>query len=175
MKRYFMSIPEAVSLVLQAGSMADDGKIFLFDMGEPASILAMARQMIRLAGLRPDEDIEIKITGRRRGERLLERLYDDNESVAPTSHPSIWSVNPTTEFDPATLVSSLRVIEASCTESCSAEALAVLQELLVACGVRCELGLNETPDVEYTVSEERSVAPVLASDGKRPTARASPT
>ena len=101
MKRYFMTIPEAVSLVLQAGSMADEGKIFLLDMGEPASILDMARQMIRLSGLRPDEDIEIKVTGLRRGERLVERLHDDNETIAPTSHPSIRSLTPKVDYEPA--------------------------------------------------------------------------
>jgi FlaA1/EpsC-like NDP-sugar epimerase/dTDP-4-amino-4,6-dideoxygalactose transaminase len=79
MTRYFMTIPEAVSLVLQAGAMADGGQIFLLDMGDPASILGLARQMIRLAGLRPDDDIPIQITGIRPGERLHERLYDEAE------------------------------------------------------------------------------------------------
>ena len=79
MTRYFMTIPEAVSLVLQAGAMADKGKVFLLDMGKPVSIIDLARQMIRLAGLRPDEDIEIEIVGTRPGERLHEQLHDDAE------------------------------------------------------------------------------------------------
>ena len=87
MTRYFMTIPEAVSLVLQAGAMADGGQIFLLDMGEPASILGLARQMIRLAGLRPDDDIPIEITGVRPGERLHERLYDEAEEHEPARPP----------------------------------------------------------------------------------------
>ena len=67
MTRYFMTIPEAVSLVLQAGAMADEGKVFLLDMGKPVSIIDLARQMIRLSGLRPDEDVAIEITGRASG------------------------------------------------------------------------------------------------------------
>ena len=76
MTRYFMTIPEAVSLVLQSGAMADEGKVFLLDMGKPVSIIDLARQMIRLSGLRPDEDVAIEITGARAGERLHEQLHD---------------------------------------------------------------------------------------------------
>jgi FlaA1/EpsC-like NDP-sugar epimerase len=142
MKRYFMTIPEAVSLVLQAGSMADEGKVFLLDMGEPASILDMARQMIRLAGLRPDEDIEIKITGRRRGERLIETLHDENETIGRTSHPSIRSVTPTSVCDPERLYSSLRVLERRCAEENRSETINRLEQLLRASGVRCDLDLE---------------------------------
>ena len=81
-----MTIPEAVSLVLQAGALADGERIFLLDMGEPASILGLARQMIRLAGLRPDDDIPIQITGPRPGERLHERLTTRPRS---TNRPTI--------------------------------------------------------------------------------------
>ncbi|MFM8973985.1 MAG: polysaccharide biosynthesis protein, partial [Actinomycetota bacterium] len=77
MTRYFMTIPEAVSLVLQAGSMAEHRKVFLLEMGNPVRILDLANQMIRLAGLRPGEDIEIAIIGARPGERTHERLHDD--------------------------------------------------------------------------------------------------
>jgi FlaA1/EpsC-like NDP-sugar epimerase len=147
MKRYFMTIPEAVSLVLQAGSMRQERKIFLLDMGEPASILHMARQMIRLAGLRPDEDIEIEVTGRRRGERLIERLHDDDESVERTSHPSIWSVKSTRDCEPAALVDALRTLERDCAEAEGVLAIQRLDQLLRASGVPCDLA-RDRPDID---------------------------
>jgi FlaA1/EpsC-like NDP-sugar epimerase len=152
MKRYFMSIPEAVSLVLQAASMAHEGKIFLLDMGEPASILDMARQMIRLSGLRPDDDIEIKVTGRRRGERLTEKLHDDNETIGPTSHPSIRCVTPKVDYEPEQLFSALHLLERTCADGDSGASIRLLEGILRASGVRCELDVdmpheNTEPDV----------------------------
>jgi FlaA1/EpsC-like NDP-sugar epimerase/GNAT superfamily N-acetyltransferase len=144
MRRYFMSIPEAVSLVLQAGSMADGGKVFLLDMGEPAAIQDVARQMIRLAGLRPDEDIEIKVTGRRPGERLIERLHDEHEAVGPTSHPSIWSVTPTIDNEAAQVLESLRQLEHQCAETSESVAISLLEQLLRSNGVPCHLNLEST-------------------------------
>jgi FlaA1/EpsC-like NDP-sugar epimerase len=143
-----MTIPEAVSLVLQAGSMADDGKVFLLDMGEPASILDMARQMIRLAGLRPHEDIEIKVTGRRRGERLIEKLHDDNETIEPTSHPSIWSVTPAVECDPRSVFRWLLAVERACAEANGVVSVRPLEQLLRASGVRCNLNLQHPLDLK---------------------------
>ena len=94
MTRYFMTIPEAVSLVLQAGSMADKRKVFVLEMGKPVRIIELARQMIRLAGHRPDEDIQIEIVGTRPGERLHESLARrrrnrraDPAPVDPRPHP----------------------------------------------------------------------------------------
>jgi FlaA1/EpsC-like NDP-sugar epimerase len=162
MKRYFMTIPEAVSLVLQAGSMADEGKIFLLDMGEPASILDMARQMIRLSGLRPDEDIEIKVTGCRRGERLIERLHDDNETIGSTSHPSISSVTPKADFEPGELFNALRMLERTCVEANDVAAIRLLERLLQACGVRCDLDLDVPPDV--TRPDDRLATPLKADE-----------
>ena len=94
MTRYFMTIPEAVSLVLQSGAMANQRKIFLLDMGEPVSILDLARQMIRLAGLRPEHDIPISYIGLRPGERMEEQLHDDAEILRPGDHPSISVLEP---------------------------------------------------------------------------------
>ncbi|MGD9633455.1 MAG: polysaccharide biosynthesis protein [Pirellulales bacterium] len=88
--RYFMMIPEAAQLVLQAGAMGKGGEIFVLDMGEPVRILDLAHDMIRLSGLRVGEDIEIEITGLRPGEKLYEELYDDTvENRQATSHPKI--------------------------------------------------------------------------------------
>ncbi|MDD4889597.1 MAG: nucleoside-diphosphate sugar epimerase/dehydratase [Phycisphaerae bacterium] len=89
MVRYFMTIPEASQLVLQAGSMGRGGEIFVLDMGDPVKIIDLARTMITLSGFRPDEDIEIRVTGRRPGEKLFEELSILGEDMAQTPHPKI--------------------------------------------------------------------------------------
>ena len=88
--RYFMSIPEAVRLVIQAGAMAVGGEVFLLDMGEPIRIYDLAVQMIRLSGLIPNQDIEIHFTGLRPGEKLYEELLIDGDNIQPTHHPKIF-------------------------------------------------------------------------------------
>ncbi|MCW0486136.1 polysaccharide biosynthesis protein [Riemerella anatipestifer] len=87
--RYFMTIPEACELVLQAGTMGSGGEIFVFDMGEPVKILNLARRMIKLSGLEPDVDIEIVYTGLRLGEKLYEELLSDGTKTLPTHHEKI--------------------------------------------------------------------------------------
>lgn len=87
--RYFMSIPEASQLVLQAGSMGEGGEIFVLDMGEPVKIVDLAREMIRLAGLVVDRDIKITFTGLRPGEKLFEELFSDKEAFEFTHHGKI--------------------------------------------------------------------------------------
>jgi FlaA1/EpsC-like NDP-sugar epimerase len=89
MRRYFMTIPEASQLVLQAGSMGQGGEIFILDMGEPVLIADLARKLIRLSGLRPDLDIRIEYTGMRPGEKLNEELTGVDETVLPTCHEKI--------------------------------------------------------------------------------------
>ncbi len=97
--RYFMTISEACQLVLQAGTMGNGGEIFVFDMGKPIKILAMAERMIRLSGLKPYEDIDIKITGLRPGEKLYEELLNDTNTSLPTYHSKIMvSKVPTLTF-----------------------------------------------------------------------------
>ncbi|MGF1466068.1 MAG: polysaccharide biosynthesis protein [Sandaracinaceae bacterium] len=90
MERYFMTIPEACQLVLQAESMGHGGEIFILDMGEPVKIVDLARDLIRLSGFRPDEDIEITFVGVRPGEKLYEELSTDEEQAAKTRHPKIY-------------------------------------------------------------------------------------
>ena len=87
--RYFMTIPEASQLVLQAGSMGKGGEIFLLDMGEPVKIVTLAEEMIRLSGFRPYEDIDIVFTGLRPGEKLFEELLLSGEGIQPTAHEKI--------------------------------------------------------------------------------------
>jgi FlaA1/EpsC-like NDP-sugar epimerase len=89
MTRFFMTIPEAVRLVLQAGRMGKGGEIFVLDMGEPVKIVDLAREMIKLSGLEPDRDIQLEFTGVRPGEKLHEKLFNDAEKVVTTSHPKI--------------------------------------------------------------------------------------
>jgi FlaA1/EpsC-like NDP-sugar epimerase len=89
MTRYFMTIPEAVSLIVQAGAIGGRGQVFVLDMGEPVKIVDLARNMIRLSGKEPDRDIAIEFIGPKPGEKLHEELWNQGEKVAPTSHPKL--------------------------------------------------------------------------------------
>lgn len=89
MTRYFMTIPEAVSLVLQSGALGSGGEIFVLDMGSPVKIADLARQLIELSGFKPGEDIDIQFVGMRPGEKLFEELQHNAENLAPTNHPKI--------------------------------------------------------------------------------------
>ncbi len=90
MRRYFMTIPEACQLVLQAAVMGRGGEIFILDMGEPVKIVDLARDLICLSGLIPDEDVQIRFTGLRPGEKLYEELFSKDEAVQKTAHPRIF-------------------------------------------------------------------------------------
>ncbi len=98
--RYFMTIPEACELVLEAGTMGSGGEIYVFDMGDPDKILDLARRMIKLSGFTPDEDIKIKFIGLRPGEKLYEELLSDNTTTVPTHHQKIMiSKDPCIRFE----------------------------------------------------------------------------
>ena len=96
MMRYFMTIPEASQLVMQAGAIGRGGEIFVLDMGSPVRILELARELIRRNGLRPGEDVEIRYSGVRPGEKLHEELAGEGEQTRPTMHPKIrvWELPP---------------------------------------------------------------------------------
>ncbi|MGH2995028.1 MAG: polysaccharide biosynthesis protein [Gaiellaceae bacterium] len=89
MERYFMTIPEAVQLIIQAGAIGESGDVFVLDMGDPVKIVELAHNMIRLSGKEPERDIEIRFIGVRAGEKLHEELWGEGEESVPTSHPKI--------------------------------------------------------------------------------------
>jgi FlaA1/EpsC-like NDP-sugar epimerase len=108
MRRYFMTIPEAVQLVLQAGAMGVGGEVFVLDMGEPVKVLDLARDLIRLSGLEEGHDIEIRFSGIRPGEKLYEELFFSAETASPTSHPKVLrSQSARMAFDPDFSISEL--------------------------------------------------------------------
>ena len=111
--RYFMTIPEAVSLVLQAGSYAQQGEIFVLDMGEPVRIDDLARNMIRLSGFEPDVDIQIKYTGLRPGEKLYEELLMKEEGMRSTPNKLIYIGQPL-NINEAEFVAQLDKLEEAC-------------------------------------------------------------
>jgi FlaA1/EpsC-like NDP-sugar epimerase len=110
MTRYFMTIPEAVSLVVQAGAIGGRGDIFVLDMGEPVRIVDLARNMIRLSGKEPETDVAIEFIGIRPGEKLHEELWGADEEVGETHHPKIRRSSHA-PLDPDWLESELGVLE----------------------------------------------------------------
>jgi FlaA1/EpsC-like NDP-sugar epimerase len=92
MSRYFMTIKEAVQLVLQASSLAADGEIYILDMGDPVMITTLAHRLIEMSGLRPGKDVDVEIVGIRPGEKLEESLYADQSSVGSTQFPLVHRV-----------------------------------------------------------------------------------
>ncbi|MDR3520276.1 MAG: nucleoside-diphosphate sugar epimerase/dehydratase [Acidocella sp.] len=136
MQRYFMTVREAVGLVLQAsvvgakgGENIKHGGIFVLDMGDPVRIVDLARQMIRLAGLRPDVDIGIRFTGLRPGEKLFEELFHGSERPVPTGFPGLLMANPRVA-DMAQIQAALAEIAAQGSNGNTAAALAVLARLV---------------------------------------------
>ncbi|BAS28083.1 polysaccharide biosynthesis protein [Limnochorda pilosa] len=162
MRRYFMTIPEAVQLILEAGHLAQGGEIYLLEMGEPVRIVDLARDMIRLSGFEPDVDIPIVFTDARPGERLFEELRTDGENVEGTSHPDIVRLHGQ-EVDPAWLEHGLEVLRVQVREG----ELEALRATLVA------LGQGREPEVavrvaEVAAGEERQELGTSQSDTVRP-------
>ena len=93
MFRFFMTIPEAVYLVLQAASMENGGETFVLNMGEPIRILSLAEDLIRLSGLEPHRDVEISFTGVRPGEKMTEELWEEGTPLLKTLHPDIFRLD----------------------------------------------------------------------------------
>ena len=125
--RYFMTIPEAVGLVLQSAVMGKGGEIFVLDMGQPVKIAELAKQMIVLSGLRPGEDIEIRFTGLKPGEKLYEELRHRSEQYEPTNHPHVMRFVGRTELDEV----ALQKLEEELHELESADVKKALQKLVL--------------------------------------------
>jgi len=139
MARFFMSIQEAVRLVLQAAALARGGEVFTLDMGEPVNILDLARRVIRLSGRVPDRDVSIAIVGARPGEKLVEDLVDPAEVPVPSGHPGIVVSRPAIP-DRATLRRALRELEGLALEGRSAELGDRMKELSLATLEPIEVG-----------------------------------
>ncbi len=134
MTRYFMTVGEAVELILQASAMDDDahqhnGKIFVLDMGEPVLIMDLARQMIRLAGLVPDQDVDIKITGLRPGEKLFEEMFHGGEPLVATEAEGILLASPRAA-DAAMIAIAIENLSAAATENDVARVIALIHDLV---------------------------------------------
>jgi FlaA1/EpsC-like NDP-sugar epimerase len=110
MTRYFMTIPEAVQLIIQAGAIGESGEIYVLDMGPPVRIIDLAHNMIRLSGKEPDVDVEVDFIGVRPGEKLHEELWAKDEEVEPTTHPKILRCN-SMPVDPSWLEDELAELE----------------------------------------------------------------
>jgi len=131
--RYFMTIPEAVMLVLLSGSLGRGGELFLLDMGEPIKILDLARNMIRLAGLTPDRDIKIEFTGLRQGEKIYEELLIDGEGVLDTAFEKIKVCNNANNIDEEVLYEAIERFALLLKDSGDKDtAVAILKKLVPA-------------------------------------------
>ena len=131
MKRYFMTIPEAVYLVLQAATLANSGETFVLNMGQQVRILDLAEDLIRLSGLEPGKDIEVIFTGIRAGEKLSEDLWEEGLPYQPTIHPDIFQVKcGDDDLNGAALVKAVNELEQLATEGDSQALVRLLDELI---------------------------------------------
>ncbi len=144
MERYFMTIPEAVHLVLQAASMGSGGEAFVLDMGKQIRVLDLAEDLIRLSGLEPGRDIEIEFTGIRPGEKLSEELWERDKTYERTAHPDILRSEHEDPVTSGDLASTVRRLEALAIEGKSAEIIAFLDETIPGSAIR------ETPEQDLT-------------------------
>ncbi|HSK15784.1 MAG TPA: nucleoside-diphosphate sugar epimerase/dehydratase [Gaiellaceae bacterium] len=131
MERYFMTIPEAVQLIVQAGAIGQSGDVFVLDMGKPVKIVDLARNMIRLSGMEPERDIAVEFIGVRPGEKLREELWGDGEKAVPTAHPKIMRAA-CRPVDPAWLEEELAELEHLVDAGETIEVVARLGELVRA-------------------------------------------
>ena len=127
--RYFMTIPEAVQLVLEAGAIANGGEIFVLNMGEPVKIYDLACDLIKLSGYEPNVDIQIVFTGLRPGEKLFEEISMENEDMIKTSNDKIFIVKPM-EFDATKLAQKIKELEAGVKNATLEDLFKIVKELV---------------------------------------------
>ncbi len=144
MKRYFMTIPEAVYLVLQAASLGEGGETFVLNMGQQVRILDLAEDLIRLSGLEPGKDIEITFTGIRPGEKLAEDLWDEGHPFLPTEHPDIYSLQENDALQGEALKSTINELIGLAQQGEGAAIITLLDELIPGSAIR------STPPPELT-------------------------
>jgi FlaA1/EpsC-like NDP-sugar epimerase len=151
MTRYFMTIPEASSLVIQAGAIGGRGDVFVLDMGEPVKILDLAKQMVRLSGKEPDRDIAIQIVGTRPGEKLHEELWGEGETAVATWHPKIMRVSGPI-VDAVWLQDELGELDRLVREGETLEAVSRLATMMRAPRLVAQTGAREDTVSEQTLS-----------------------
>lgn len=156
MVRFFMTIPEAVSLVIQAGAMGRRGEVFVLDMGEPVRILDLARDLVRLCGLVPDRDVRFRFTGIRPGEKLYEEVLTEQEGLAATRHDRIFSA-PGKPVNEAWLHSRVEALAAAAAAGDDAEILQLFRELVP--------GYQPTGPAAALVETNRPPSPELHTGG----------
>ena len=144
MRRYFMTIPEAVYLVLQSASLGSGGETFVLNMGQQIRILDLAEDLVRLSGLTPGRDIEIVFTGVRPGEKLSEDLWDEGSAFQPTAHPDIFHLEVQDELHGEALQRSVDELGRLAREGDTTSVVRLLDELIPGSEVRC------TPPLELT-------------------------
>ena len=147
MFRFFMTIPEAVHLVLQAAAMGKGGEAFLLNMGEQVRILDLAEDLIRLSGLEPGRDIEIVFTGVRPGEKLREELWETDKTYDPTAHPDIFRSMDEVMVSKEVLHTSLRRLVDLVKDSCPDEIINLLDEVVPGSAIRATLSPVDVTDV----------------------------
>jgi FlaA1/EpsC-like NDP-sugar epimerase len=141
-ERYFMTIPEAVHLVLQASAFEGKGELYMLDMGEPVRIVDLAEDLIRLSGLTPGEDIQIEFSGLRPGEKLSEQLWEDGSQYMKTPHPDIRRVAEPEQLDGRKLATAVKKLVALAEKNSNKAILKMLAELLPG----SEVGSAPPPD-----------------------------
>jgi len=152
MRRFFMLIPEAVQLVLHAAALADSGAIYVLEMGEQVKLVDMARDLIRLSGLVPDEEISIEFTGLRPGEKMFEELVGVGEDVGPSSVEKLLRVRNRSKPD-ANLWASVESLEQQAHRGATADVLAAMHALVPEYGASPTLA-PEQAQPQYRVSSE---------------------
>lgn len=136
MYRFFMTIPEAVYLVLQAASMENGGETFVLNMGQPVRVLDLAEDLIRLSGLEPHRDIEISYTGIRPGEKLTEELWDDGTPLSKTRHPDIFRLDADASSPSLNLIQAIDTLSTLCHSADPDAIIDLLDELIPGSSIR---------------------------------------